>query len=550
MKSRHVLDYIEEVEAEVVPVCREQKQLVAMVRKAFDEEAIALDEDRLEKYLSYQKYFPFDLFPWERFVFALHCCAFRADGEPRWPDLFLYVGRGAGKNAYLSFEDFCLLTKTHGIRGYDIELCATNEDQASRTFRDVYDVLTNPDNRVLRGAFRWNKMSITNTQTDSTLRFRTNNPRGKDGGRPGKVDFDEVHEYDDYDNIRVFIGGFGKKPHPRRTYATTDGFVRGGVVDDLKAMAQDILDGKLEDDGMLPFICRLDDAKEVEEERMWHKANPSLRYLPNLMKETRKEYKETVLSSSMASAFMSKRMNLPTGNKDTEVTSWDRVMACQRPLPTPSGLPAVVGIDYTKTSDMASVGVLVPSDGQLFWYTHSWLCLESADLPRLKCPWQEWAKHGYLTVVDDREIAPELITGWIADRMGQFTIAKVALDSYRLGMLIRPLEDIGFSLRGNKNMWIVRKSDVMKISPVIESRFAREQIVFDVNPLMCWAINNTKMVSEGRDKELGNMTYGKIEARSRKNDPFMAFVAAMTCVSEIEQHYTSKDVENLRVWTF
>ena len=100
MKQLHpaVQEYIDLVESGAVPVCREQKQLVAQVKRAFETEAIYLDADQLGRYLSNQKYFPYKLLEWEKFIFALHNCAYSAPGVLRWPILFVEVGRGAGKN--------------------------------------------------------------------------------------------------------------------------------------------------------------------------------------------------------------------------------------------------------------------------------------------------------------------------------------------------------------------------------------------------------------------------------------------------------------------
>lgn len=550
ISNPHILQYLEMVEQGEIVACREQHQLCALVRKCFDEEELTINDDQLTKYLSYQKYFPFDLFPWEVFVFALHCCVYDAQGMPRWPDLLLMVGRGAGKNGYLAFEDFCLLTKTNGIEKYDIDLCATNEEQAKRTFMDIYEVLEGPHKTALSRAFEWNQVRIRNKQTGSILKYRTNNARGKDGLRSGKVDFDEVHEYENYDNIRVFTGGLGKKPHPRRTYATTDGFVRDGVLDDLKNRAAAVLSGTDPDGGLLPFICRLDDKKEAEDERMWHKANPSLRYLPALLSETRKEYAEMSMSASLQSAFMTKRMNLPEGDADIMVTSWENVLACSKPVPIDDlrGCAAIAGIDYAKVTDFASAGILIPQSGIWYWVTHSWLCTNSADLPRMKCPWREWATAGLLTVVDDVEISPSYLVEWIVGQMTHFNILKVALDSFRYGLMQRALAEIGFSWKDRKNVKFVRPSDIMTVSPTIDSKFAKHEIAFGENPLMRWAIHNTKMVRTGINKTTGNMTYGKIEGKSRKTDPFMALVAAATCEPEFALATDQRALDALDVW--
>lgn len=63
------------------------------------------------------------------------------NGQLRFPVLLIYVGRGAGKNGYLGFEDFCLLTPVNGIKHYNIDIFAMSEQQAKTSFNDVYNVL-------------------------------------------------------------------------------------------------------------------------------------------------------------------------------------------------------------------------------------------------------------------------------------------------------------------------------------------------------------------------------------------------------------------------
>lgn len=223
-------DYINLVKNGKYRVCREQIQLIKFVENVFENEEIYVDEEQLEKYLALQKYFPYELFEWEKFCFALHNCTYSAPGVLRFPDLALIVGRGTGKNGYLAFEDFALLTPVNGIRNYDIDICATSEDQATITFNDIYNVLEN-NKAKMQKHFKWTKTRIVNVKTNSVLRYRTSNSSTKDGGRPGKVDFDEKHAYENYKLIEVFVTGLGKKPMPRTTTTTTMGNVRDGPLD-------------------------------------------------------------------------------------------------------------------------------------------------------------------------------------------------------------------------------------------------------------------------------------------------------------------------------
>lgn len=63
------------------------------------------------------------------------------------------------------------------------------------------------------------------------------------------------------------------------------GDVRDGPLDNELAAGLEVLNGDAPDNGTLYFICRLDNEKEVYEQENWYKANPSLQYFPNLLRE-------------------------------------------------------------------------------------------------------------------------------------------------------------------------------------------------------------------------------------------------------------------------
>lgn len=527
-----VQEYIDLVRSEKYLVCKDQLQFCALVERAFEKEKLTINETQKEQYLSYQKYFPYQLFPWEKCLFVLHNCVYRASGELRWPDLLIFVGRGAGKNGYLAFEDFCLLTPTNGIKFYDIDLCANAEEQARRTFDDVYRVLESNKQKMTHH-FYWNQEKITNLKTNSTLRYRTSNAKTKDGGRPGKVDFDEKHQYENYAAIDVFTTGLGKIRHPRTTTTTTNGYVREGPLDDDIAQAEQILRGEIDDNGTLPFLCRLDTDNEVHDEKNWYKANPSLQYFPALLRQMRKEYKQYLRDPSNNSSFMVKRMNRIQANLSVAVTSWDNILATNKPLPDLTGCVCVAGIDYAKTTDFVTAGLLFEVDEMYYWMQHTWICSQSQDLPRIKPPLRKWEERGLCTFVDAAEIAPEIPAKWLAEKAEAYTITGLGIDLYRYTLLSKALKEAGFDTdkKGSNNITLIRKSTQMLVSPVINSAFAGQRIVWGDDPMMRWYTNNACVVTTSD----GNVRYEKIEPKSRKTDGFMAFVAAMAIADKIPQ---------------
>lgn len=556
--NHHIQEWIDIVEKETYRVCEDQKKLIRHVKKAFETENIYVDDEQFEKYIGLAKYFPWKtLMPWQKFVVGLHDCTYYKDTkEPRWPDLFCLIGRGAGKDGTIAWESVCLTSPYNPIKAYDVDICANNEEQAMRPVQDIIEAFEDVRwNKKLKKYFYWAKEKIRSIKTGATIRGRTNNPKGRDGMRSGIIIFNEEHQYQDYKNIDVFTTGLGKKEHPRSSTYTTQGDVREGPLDDDLATAEEVLNGEEADNGKLYFICRLDTDEEVHDEANWTKANPSLPYFPHLLTETRKEYKKWKKRPNTLTSFMTKRMNRPATATETAVTEWGNILKTNKPMPDLSGETCVAGIDYTKTTDLLSINLHFRKGDERFDINHSWLCLKSKDLWRLKIPWKEWAEKGLLTLVDDVEIHPKVVCDYLVEQRQKYFIKTVAVDDYRYTLLSKYLNEIGYDTKNNKNLKLVRPSDIMKTAPIIESCFANGYFNWGDNPLLRWATNNTKLIRVGKkagkadDADIGNFAYGKIEGKSRKTDPFMSVVASMTIEDEIPT-YSITNILNIGVYTY
>lgn len=540
---KEVQEWIDIVEQDKIRCCEEQHLLVAHIKKCFETEDIYTDTEQLGNYIRIiEKYLPFKLFPWEKFVIALHDCTYWTDTrQPRWPDLFCMTGRGAGKDGMIAAESLCLSSQYNGIREYDVDICANNEEQALRPVQDLKMAFEEPKvTKQIKRFYHWTKERIVALKTRSIIRGRTNSPKGKDGLRSGIVIFNEIHQYQNYDNINVFTTGLGKKKHPRRSYYTTNGDVREGPLDDILEDGEDSLRAGSDDNGTLYFICKLNKKEEVHDEANWTMANPSLPYLPHLQQETRKEYREWVKSPERLSAFISKRMNLTDQAKEGAVTSWDCIAATNKPIPELTGRSCTIGIDYAKTTDWVAVNVHFKDGDKRYDINKAWICGASNDIPRIKAPWREWAKTpDMLEYVDDVEIHPETVAAYVKTVAQRYKVEQVAIDSYRYTLMADALSKVGFSPQ-RKNLILVKQTDILKVVPVIDHCFIHGYFHWGDNPVLRWATNNTKLIRYGRNvgADKGSFVYAKIEAKSRKTDPWMALVASMVCESEIKERPT------------
>ena len=410
-----ILEYIQLVESGVHRTCREQQALAAHVRSVFKKEDIHVDLEQLRRYMGLAKYFPFkDLFPWEKFIIALWDCTYRADGQPRWKTAFVMLGRGAGKDGIIAFDSFASVSPYNPVAHYDVDICANNEEQAMRPVLDIIETLETPGQETkLNRYFYHTKEVVQGRKNKGCIKGRTNNPKGRDGMRSGKTIFNEVHAYQNYDNIKVFITGQGKVAQPRVGIFTSNGEVSDGPLDDYLARGRRILFEGEPDNGFLPFICCLENKEQVHDPENWYMANPSLAYLPHLLQEIQDEYRDWCDHPEQNADFLTKRMGLRAGFKEVSVTDYEKVLATNTELPDMKGWRCTVGIDYAELSDWAAVNLHFRRGSDRYDINHAWVCAQSKTLPRVKAPWQQWAKDGLLTVVQDVSIHPDLLAQYI-----------------------------------------------------------------------------------------------------------------------------------------
>lgn len=131
-------------------------------------------------------------------------------------------------------------TPLYGVRNYHVEIVANSEDQVKDTFKVAYDKLH--ENAKFKGKFSVTKELITNLATGSEMKYNTSNAKTKDGKRTGCLVLNEIHAYENYDQINVFESSFGKVKHSREFIITTDGYVRDGPLDEISSMCAEILE--------------------------------------------------------------------------------------------------------------------------------------------------------------------------------------------------------------------------------------------------------------------------------------------------------------------
>lgn len=536
-KCKDLNDYAKAILKGSKRCSKEIKQQYQLIKQEFEDGTIETDVELYEKYIKIGFLFFPEIFDWQRAETALVLCTFyKGTKKPRWNKVYNIIGRGSGKDGLIAWWSICLTSVYHGIENYDVDIIANNIDQSLRPIKDIMQMVKKQsDKKPMNHFFKKIGDCVMSLKTNSAITARSSDATQQDGLRTGAIMFNEIHAYENYSRLNVMISGLGKIADPRQFYFTTNGEVRGAVLDSVIDKAHRVLNKQVSDRRTLYFLYKLDDKEEVHDLDNWIKSNPSIEYMPQIKEEIEDEYEDWKEAPNTYPAFLQKRFNLPEMPSDVEVVPWEILELTEQPydLEKLKGKNCVVGIDLSKTTDWTAVNFLFYDDDieKFICLNHAFVCKQSKDLQGVKAPYIEWANQGLLTLIDEKEVEPESVVKYITDlaEVNEYNIISIAIDEFKKGIMKRSLEEYGFSLEGG-NLEIVRPLKIAPLVPVIESYFMQERFIWN-NRMLMWSTNNAKVVPwkprTTGNSDLGNQLYGKINPRFRKTDPFMAFVHSM-----------------------
>ena len=151
----------------------------------------------------------------------------------------------------------------------------------------------------------------------------------------------------------------------------------------------------------------------------------------------------------------------------------------------------------------------------------------------IKFPFDRVGQKGFTDfyVTNEESIDENDVVDWCIQQMQKYNVRKIIMDMYRFKLIKKAFTDKGITdIETPKNpnglIRMIRNLPSVEsiIAPKIEIEFIKGNINIGDSAMMRWSINNTCT----KNRKDGNKVYEKIEPKLRKNDPFMAFVMAMS----------------------
>ncbi|WP_078410276.1 terminase TerL endonuclease subunit [Priestia abyssalis] len=558
--NKYVDEYINLWKSGKIKLNKERIMLIEYLQEhVLSRDDLYFDDEMIENCIRFGEKWYFPISSFQKFLVAFVFLFYKSNDRVFYRKHLWMLGRGGGKNGLISVVTHFLISPLHGIKEYNVSIVANSEEQAKTSFEETYNVIGRSG--TLKAMFARTKEKITSKKTAAILKFRTSNGETKDGLRDGAVVFDEIHQFESNKDVRVHISGLGKKPNPREFYIGTDGYVRDGFLDNMKALAIKVLKGEARPNAIFPFICKLNDEEEVNNPDNWELANPMLShprssYAQSLFDTIMEEFEALEDDPSNREEFMTKRMNLPVTDLERSVAKWEEILATKQPMPNLLNRECIGCLDFASIRDFAACGLVFKHEGKYPFITHSFARKEFVDKyysyskkhdaemagKRKFAPIREWEEQGLMTILHGETIDPHKIVDWFVEKSKYYNIKKIVGDNFRMEVLKPLFEAKGFEVEVIRNPRAIHSL----LAPRVELGFANQLFIFDDNPLMRWYTNNVLVVI----KKDGNKEYQKKEPIRRKTDGFQCFIYGLYRVDEISDANIEDSLDMLDALNF
>lgn len=305
--------------------------------------------------------------------------------------------------------------------------------------------------------------------------------------------------------------------------ASSEGTVRNGAGDSIKMELMKILKGEYTNDHVSIFYYRLDDIKEVNDPRMWIKAQPNIG--KTVSYET---YELDVQRAEQAPAtkndILAKRFGIP-------LEGYTYFFTYQETLPHPHrdywGMPCALGADLSQGDDFCAFTFLFPLQNGCFGVkTRNYITSNTLDkLPiAMRMKYENFMREGSLVVMDGTVLnmmnVYDDLDNYIVDC--QYDVRCLGYDPYNA----REFVEKWVSENGEFGVEKVIQGSRTESVPLGELKKLSEQrmLLFD-EELMTYAMGNCITIEDtnGNRKLLKKRYEQKIDAVAAMMDAYVVY---------------------------
>ena len=408
--------------------------------------------------------------------------------------------------------------------GAEIYAAATTREQSRIVFSEAERMRLASPALMRRISSTTNNLAVLSTA--SWFRPLSSDSSKMDGLNVFVALVDELHEHATADVVEKLDTAMGARLQPLMYETTTAGVNRHTICYQHWDFSAKVLRGIIPHetaDRWFAYVATVDEGDDWQDERVWHKANPSLGTLLKI-EDLRAEVALAREMPSKQNSIRRLRLNQWTQQitRWLNMDLWDRAGEAIDPRSL-EGRRCYGGLDLARVNDLSSLALLFPPvrTGERWKFLWQHWCPDEDIVERARrdrAPYPVWREQGWLVATEGNTTDFKFIEAAIVEAAGKYDIVDLAIDRTFAGEIVRNLMDEGVNV-------VEFGQGFMSMGPAA-AEFVRKLLAGDLqhggNPVATWCASNVTV----RTDPAGNEKPDK----ERSTERIDAIVAAIMAV--------------------
>lgn len=486
---------------------------------------------------------PIDLAPPQTFVLDnIYAWRYKDNrNKRRFRTAMIMKSRKNAKTFDLSFVSNLAMLDEPEAEVYSV---ASKKDQAMLSFKQCRSMIAS--NPKVAKKFKLNRSEIVLKTNGSTFKYLASEEKTLDGISPSVGIIDEAFVVPE--GVRSSIAsGTGARLSPLIVAISTayDVKMTGNWAFEEMEYTKKVNSGEIENDRHFGVIYQLDNESEVDDERMWEKANPLLPYSETLLDSLREDYKKATVNSGLMRNFKIKNMNLildgSGSDKYLAISAWELLRETSIDF---KNKWIFIGLDLSITTDLCAVTICTYNEELDTFDLKAHAFLPNDNIRELEIrdgiPYRRYAEEGHVTLVPGCDIAYEYVYQWCREfaAMSEANIAMVAYDPYNSDYIQKRCEEDGIT------MLHIMQGYRMLSGPTktFRSHVYQRKIRHEYNPIFDWCVTNA---ITSKDK-FNNEILDKVKSVN-KIDLLAAGIFSFLACDKNKEYYFNRDYSDYMI---
>ncbi|AXV15807.1 terminase [Neorhizobium sp. SOG26] len=435
------------------------------------------------------------------------------------------------------------------IAGGQNKVAAADRKQARIAYDEALDIINATVEQTSRKRLELidSENHIGNRLKRASFQAMSSDGRVAHGYTPYFALLDEIHAWPKRDLYEAIKSGLVKIPNSLLMVISTAGRGQQNLAWEFFDYARKVQRGEVEDPSTLPILFETPVDADWQDESVWLKVNPGLRYgYPDII-GMRKNAREAREQPSERATFQQLNLNMwlnASANPFVDMPIYDEG-AFPVELQELEHKPCWLGVDLSSNNDLTCV-VAAWKDGDGYIVYPWFFCPEDnleAREQRDKVPYVQWAKDEYIIPTPGNVVDFRHVEDHIRELCATYDVREIAFDPHLARNMLNNLLDEGFPAVEMRQGWITMAPAVKELERAILGRRFRH----GGHPVLRWNFENILVETD----KAGNKAFHKGKSRERI-DGAVAAAMAVARAAAGESNVSSYDTfdGNIEEWAF